>query len=92
MPVAKCNNCDEEWPTWLEYEQEAIEAGFLQQDRNARRQALRLRVRGLVEIITGCPLDRLYEVEAWFDELETAFGEPPSWAVESAGVFRENSK
>jgi ssDNA-binding Zn-finger/Zn-ribbon topoisomerase 1 len=50
-----------------------------------RRKALSERAFGLYSVIAQAPVDRLYEIEAWFDEIETAFAAPPAWAIARNG-------
>ena len=50
-----------------------------------RRKALSERAFGLYAVIAQAPVDRLHELEAWFDEIETAFAAPPAWAIARNG-------
>lgn len=84
---AWCLACDTKWPARSDFESEAQPSKTVPSGQQARRQVLNERLEGLTRLIEECPTDRLYEIEGWFDDIESAFAAPPEWATRQNSTF-----
>lgn len=70
-----CLNCNVEWPTATAFLAEAQAERCL--EPAVGREAIKARLRELLNLVDTCPAERLAEIGAWLDDLETAFSLGP---------------